>query len=68
MPRPLPLSAGKTTLIDTVMGGQPGVLFVDVAPGATHDKIVGDTLKAVTRCECAFCPAAAAPPQHGAMP
>lgn len=64
-PRALPFFTGKTTLIDTVMAGKPGVLLVNVAPGATLDKVVGDTLKAVTRCECACCPAGHA---CGAMP
>ena len=40
--------AGKTTLVDTVMSEHPGVLRVNVSPAALHDKIVDDSLRAVT--------------------
>ncbi len=41
--------AGKSTIIDNALEDEFGVMFVDVAPAATHDDIVIDVMKKVTR-------------------
>jgi hypothetical protein len=55
---PLPSSstshAGKTTVIDTVAAELPGVVRVRVVVGASEDKIVNKTLKAITRFQFTF--------------
>jgi hypothetical protein len=43
------LFAGKSTIVNNALYGTAGVLFVDVAPAATHTEIVLDVLRAVTR-------------------
>ncbi len=46
--------AGKTTLISTATSDLPGVVRVNVAPGAPQKEIVGDAFTAITRYNVSF--------------
>lgn len=50
-PPPCP-PAGKTTLIDSVLAGRPGVVSVAATRGAELNDIVDKALLAIVSCEC----------------
>jgi hypothetical protein len=54
LPLPRPPHAGKTTIIDTVAAELPGVVRVEVDPGASPKEIVNDTLMAITQFQFSF--------------